>query len=226
MVINAPSLANIPITEFGEQLAQLYEGGCRWFHVDLMDGHYVPNLLFPVDAVGQIKAKYPDCVMEVHMMVDDPAAYIRRMKAAGCDMLSFHFDATSFVRRTLGEIRAAGMKAGVVLNPSQRIDILEPVAGLFDYVVFMSVEPGFAGQKYLPGSTQRLAELAAFRKEHGLDFRIVVDGGTHYGILQEIVENGADAVVTNIYTVFNQPEGIVASCRKFAAEAENYTAKL
>ena len=226
MTINAASLANIPITDFPAQMEQLYAGGCRWFHVDLMDGHYVPNLLFPVSAVQQIKQKYPDCTMEVHLMVTDPANYIARMRDAGCDMLSFHLDATSFVRRTLSEIHAAGMKAGVVLNPSQRIDLLEPVAGLFDYVVFMSVEPGFAGQKFLPGSLERLAELARFRKEHGLSFQIIVDGGVHYGILRDIIENGCDAVVTNIYTIFGQPEGIEAACRKFDEATAGVTCKI
>lgn len=215
MVINAASLANIPITDFTSQIEQLYEGGCRWFHVDLMDGHYVPNLLFPVSAVKDINDKYPDCTMEVHLMVTNPGDYIARMKEAGCDMLSFHIDATSFVWRTLSEIRQNGMKAGVVLNPSQRIDLLEPFVHLIDYVVFMSVEPGFAGQKFLPGSLERLKELALFRKRNNYPFSIIVDGGVHYGILKEIIENGCDAVVTNIYTIFQQPEGIVSACKRF-----------
>lgn len=221
MAINAASLANIPITDFPAQMEQLYEGGCRWFHVDLMDGHYVPNLLFPVSAVKEIKQKYPDCIMEVHLMVTNPTDYITRMKDSGCDMLSFHIDATSFVQRTLTEIKRCGMKAGVVLNPSQRIDILEPFFHLIDYVVFMSVEPGFAGQKFLSGSLDRLRELALFRKSHDCTFPIIVDGGVHYGILRDILENGCDAVVTNIYTIFNQPEGIVAACRRFEAETKN-----
>lgn len=215
MVINAPSLANIPITEFTPQLRELYDGGVRFFHVDLMDGHYVPNLCFPVRAVSDIKKSYPDCEVEVHMMVSDPLAYIRRMQEAGADRVSFHIDSTSFVRRCLTEIRGAGMKAGVALNPSQPVELLRPFMHQLDQVVFMSVEPGFAGQKFLEGSMERLAELARFRKENGLDFLIIVDGGVHYGILEDAVRSGADAIVTNIYTIFDQPEGIAGACRKF-----------
>lgn len=215
MVINAPSLANVPITEFTTQMQELYDGGVRFFHVDLMDGHYVPNLCLPVRAVGDIKARYPDCEVEVHMMVSDPLNYIQRMKEQGADRVSFHADATPFVRRCLTEIREAGMKAGVALNPSQPVSVLQPYMQYLDQVVFMSVEPGFAGQKFLEGSMERLAELARFRRDHHLQFMIIVDGGVHYGILEDAIKCGADAVVTNIYTVFNQPEGISAACRKF-----------
>ena len=217
MVINAASLANIPLTEFTVQLQELYDGGVRFFHVDLMDGHYVPNLCFPVRAVGDLKRKYPDCEVEVHMMVSDPFPYLRRMREEGADRVSFHLDATSFARRCLTEIRGLGMKAGVALNPSQPVSLLRPVLPYVDQVVFMSVEPGFAGQKFLEGSLERLAELARLRREMGLDFMILVDGGVHYGILEEAARCGADAIVTNIYTVFNQPEGITAACRRFEA---------
>ena len=221
MTINAASLANIPITDFPNQLKQLYEGGCRWFHVDLMDGHYVPNLMFPLASIGQIKALYPDCTMEVHLMVTNPEDYIAPLAAAGCNMLSFHIDATSFSRRLLTNIKDHGMKAGIALNPSQRIDILEPFADLLDHIVFMSVEPGFAGQTFLPGSLERLRQLSLFRKKNGLSFQIVVDGGAHYGILRDLIENGCDAVVTNIYTIFNQPDGIISSCKRFETTVQN-----
>ena len=120
MTINAASLANIPITDFPNQLEQLYKGGCRWFHVDLMDGHYVPNLMFPISAVKQIKERYPDCVMEVHLMVSNPQDYIRSMASSGCDMLSFHIDSTSFVRRTLSEIKENGMIVDYIVLQKKR----------------------------------------------------------------------------------------------------------
>ncbi len=223
MTINAASLANIPITDFPNQLEQLYKGGCRWFHVDLMDGHYVPNLMFPISAVKQIKERYPDCVMEVHLMVSNPQDYIRSMASSGCDMLSFHIDSTSFVRRTLSEIKENGMKAGIALNPSQRIDIIEPFANMLDHIVFMSVEPGFAGQSFLPGSIERLRQLSDFRAQNNLSFQIIVDGGAHYGILKDLIVNGCDAVVTNIYTIFNQPDGIISACKRFEETVRSIT---
>lgn len=215
MIINAPSLANINLLNFGQDVEELYNAGVRFFHIDLMDGHYVPNLCFPVNAIADLRSKYPDVTLEVHMMVDDPMSYIPKLQQAGADYVSFHYDATPFVRRTLTNIRDAGMKCGVVINPSQRIDILEPVASLVDYVILMSVEPGFAGQKFLLGSMERLVELAEFRKAKGLDFQIMVDGGVNYDIAEDVVRNGADMIVTNIYMIFNQPDGITGACRRF-----------
>lgn len=226
MVINAPSLANIPLTEFPAQLQELYEGGVRFFHVDLMDGHYVPNLCFPVRAVGDIKNQYPDCEVEVHMMVSDPFRYLHPLKEQGADRVSFHLDTTPFVRRCLSEIRGLGMKAGVALNPSQPVSLLQPFMRELDQVVFMSVEPGFAGQKFLEGSMERLAELTRLRRENQMDFLVIVDGGVHYGILDEAVKNGADAIVTNIYTIFNQPEGIRAACQKFNRRTQGLCCEL
>jgi len=215
MVINAPSLANINLLDFGQQVRELYEAGVRFFHVDLMDGHYVNNLCFPTSVVKNLKERYPDCIVEVHLMVDNPMAYIETLKNYGADYVAFHCDSTSFVRRTITTIQNAGMKAGVVINPSQRIDIIEPYANLLDYVIFMAVEPGFAGQKFLPGSMERLAELARFRKEKGHSFKILIDGGVNYDIAAECVRNGADMLVTGIYMVFEQPDGIKGACRRF-----------
>lgn len=218
MVVNAPSLANIDLLEFGDKVQELYDAGVRFFHVDLMDGHYVNNLCFPTTVVRSLKQKYPDVTVEVHMMVSDPMKYIPLLKEYGADYVGFHLDATSFARRTITEIKAAGMKAGVAINPSQRVDVIEPLAGLVDYVIFMSVEPGFAGQKFLPGSMERLAELARIRKQGGYDFRILVDGGVNYEIAADSVKNGADMIVSNIYMIFNQPEGITEACKRFVRE--------
>ncbi len=215
MVINAPSLANIPLLHFGEQVQELYDAGVRFFHIDVMDGHYVPNLCFPLSVVGELKQKYPDAVAEVHLMVDDPAAYVQRLKNMGADYVAFHYDATRFVRRTLHDIHQAGMKAGVILNPSQPIDTLTPVAAFVDYVILMTVEPGFAGQKFLSGSMERLQELAALRKKGNYGFKIMVDGGVNYDVAEDVVKSGADMIVSNVYMIFGQPDGISGACRRF-----------
>lgn len=223
MVINAPSLANINLLDFGVQLSELVKGGVRFFHVDLMDGHYVKNLCFPVDVVRSLKEKYPECVVEVHLMVDNPIDYVDRLKQYGADYVAFHCDSTNFVRRTITAIQNNGMKAGVAINPSQRIDVIEPYADVLDYVIFMAVEPGVAGQKFLPGSMERLAELARLRKEKELDFKILVDGGVNYSIAADCVKNGADILVTGIYIVFNQSDGIVSACKRFEDTIKDFT---
>ena len=215
MVVNAPSLANIDLLEFGEKVQELYEAGIRFFHIDIMDGHYVSNLCFPTTVVQSLRQKYPDVELEVHLMVSDPRSYISQLKEYGADRVAFHMDATSFSRRLLTEIKEAGMKAGVVINPSQPIGNLSPLQDYLDYVVFMSVEPGFAGQKFLPGSMERLRELARLRQDSGHGFDIIVDGGVNYDIAEDVVRSGADIIVTNIYMVFNQPEGIAGACQRF-----------
>lgn len=218
MVVNDPSLANINLMKFTEEVEELYSGGVRMFHIDLMDGHYVRNLCFPTSVVRNLKEKYPDVTMEVHLMVDNPFDYVDILSEYGCSCFGFHLDSTSFSRRLISLIHEKGMKAGVAINPSQSISLLEPLLPYLDYVIFMSVEPGFAGQKFILGSMERLEELAALRRKTGYDYKIIVDGGVNYDIASEVVALGADALVTNIYMIFNQECGIKEACRRFERE--------
>ena len=217
-LINCPSLANSNLLELGSDISALYAAGVRYFHIDIMDGHYVPNLCFPVRMISDLKKAYPDAIADVHVMVTDPKQYIEKFAAAGADYVSFHADSTNFVIRTIREIHDAGMKAGVVINPSQRIDIIEPYAEMLDYVVLMSVEPGFAGQKFMTEAVPRVAELSALREKCGNFFLISVDGGINYPNIQPCVRNGANLFVTGIYTVYNQPDGYASACERFEKE--------
>ena len=150
------------------------------------------------------------------MMVDHPEDYVRQMKEYGADWLSFHLDSTRFVCRTAKAIRKEGMKAGVVLNPSQPVSQLAPAAKYVDYVIFMAVEPGFSGQRFMEGAIERLEQLCEFRRETGLDFKIVIDGGMDYVTAKKCVELGADILVTGIYMQFRQPDGIMGGLRKIS----------
>lgn len=221
MPINAPSLANQSLVEFGWRLNELKESGVDFFHIDLMDGHYVPSLCLPPRTVRDVKELCPEAIAEVHLMVEEPMTYLDELQQNGADWVSFHLDSTRFVRRTLAAIRERGMKAGVVLNPSQPVKYLLPVLPWVDYVVFMAVEPGFAGQKFLPGSMERLAELCDLRCGCGNNFKIVLDGGVTYEIGKQAAELGVDVLVTGIYMIFAQPDGIAGAVKRFNLNFNN-----
>jgi ribulose-phosphate 3-epimerase len=154
-------------------------------------------------------------------MVTDPMNYLPQLVENRADWVSFHMDATNFSRRVLASIRERGMKAGVVINPSQPVGIVEPVLRFVDYVVLMTVEPGYAGQRFMVDSLPRVSELVALREKHGLDFLISIDGGVDYPNAIECARRGAEVYVTGIYTVLRQPDGIVEACRRFQRTLED-----
>lgn len=220
MAIQAPSLANLNLLDFGEKMRELTAADLNLFHIDLMDGHYVPNLCLPACVVRDIKRDYPDVKLDVHLMVDNPEDYVDLLAADGADYLSFHVDSTRFTRRLLRVIRAKGMKAGVVINPSQPVDVIKPFAADLDYVTLMAVEPGFAGQRCIDGTVQRVGELSGLRRELGADFQIFMDGGMSYGVIEACVKNGADVIITGIYAIFEQPDGISGAAQRFRRTME------
>lgn len=214
-MINSPSIANCSLLTLGKQIEELIAGNVKFLHIDLMDGHYVPNLFFPTTIVKAIKKKFPNIIADVHLMVSDPKDYVSILKEYGADYVSFHIDSTNFVIRLLTNIKDKGMKAGVVINPSQKISIIEPFIYYLDYVVLMTVEPGFAGQKFMEGSLERLDDLNNLKKKANANFLISIDGGIDYPNSIESIKRGADILVTGIYTIFNQPGGLTNACLRF-----------
>lgn len=218
IVINSPSLANCNLLELKDNVQELVDAGVTWMHIDLMDGHYVPNLYFPIRIVSDLKAAYPHLTIDVHMMVTNPIDYIQRLADAGADYLSFHTDSTPFAIRALQTIRKHNMKGGVVINPSQSIRVVEPYVDLLDMVTLMAVEPGFAGQQFMPRTLARLEQLATLRKESGQVFLINVDGAINYPNLTPCIVRGANVIVTGIFTIFQQEGGITSASNRFNAE--------
>lgn len=213
IVINSPSLANCNLLKLGEDVDTLINEGVKYLHVDLMDGHYVPNLCFPIRMIEDIKQKYPNIITDVHIMVTNPIEYGQRLKDAGADYVSFHIDSTSFPIRTIKQFHALGLKAGVVINPSQNIDIIKPYIELVDMVTLMAVEPGFSGQEFMMSTISRTLELAKLRKIHNCEFLINIDGAITKQAVIPCIRNGANVLVTGIYTVFNQPGGFSSAIK-------------
>ena len=170
-MINAPSLANCGLFTMAEEMDGMIRGGVNFVHIDIMDGHYVPNIFFPLSIVQAVRKRYPNLTIDVHLMVTNPEDYVDRMREDGADYLSFHIDSTRFSRRLIDSIQQSGMKAGVVINPSQPISLLEPLVRFVDYVVLMTVEPGFAGQPFMHearGRNSRFWYLYCFRSAGGI----------------------------------------------------------
>lgn len=214
-MLNAPSLANSNLLDLGSDVDRHVRNGIRVVHIDLMDGHYVPNLCFPISVVRDIKQRHPELVVDAHLMVDDVENYIDRLAAADCDAMSFPADGTRFVRRTIRQVQDTGMRAGVAINPSQPITTLAPYLEYLDFVVLMTVEPGFAGQRFLDGSLERLAELAALKEQVGSTALIEIDGGVDYDNAAESLALGAEILVTNVYTVYDPDLGLEKATAKF-----------
>jgi ribulose-phosphate 3-epimerase len=177
-----------------DEIAAAERGGGSIVHVDVMDGHFVPNITFGPPMVKAIRpvTKLP---LDCHLMIEDPDAFIPDFAEAGADMISVHQEACRHLHRTLQQIVHHGMLPGVVINPATPVETLVEVLPMLHYVLVMSVNPGFGGQKFLPLAVDKIAHLADLREEMGLNFRIEVDGGVAHDTVSQVVEAGADMLV-------------------------------
>lgn len=190
----APSILSADFARLGEEIAEVKAGGASMIHVDVMDGHFVPNLTVGVPVVESLR-KATDLLLDVHLMIEEPERYISAFAEAGADMVSVHQEATPHLERALAMIREAGCEAGAVINPATPVNALSEVLDQVDYVLVMSVNPGFGGQKFIPSSLRKIQQLKTWRSAQGLRYRIEVDGGVGLDNLSEIVKAGAEIIV-------------------------------
>lgn len=212
-VVN-PTLACGNLLNFEKELDILKKTGIKMVHIDIMDGHYVPNLCFNVDTVAAIRKKYP-FVLDVHLMVSNPEDYISQLKNAGADYIAFHQDAVRFSVRLLNLIHEYGMKGGVVLNPSQNVESLKPILRYLDYVIIMGVEPGFSGQCFLENTIEKVQALHNIRTEFNYTFAIEVDGGVSFHNTAALIKSGADILVSGAFGVFRGEGGLEEDCIEY-----------
>ena len=207
-----PTLACGNLLNYKEDLDILKALGNKILHIDVMDGHYVPNLCFDLNTIKAIKNNY-DFLLDVHLMVTNPEDYVEPLKEIGVDFISFHIDATSFSLRLLKQIRELGIKAGIVINPSQSIASAIQLYPYTDFVLLMAVEPGFSGQQFIPETIDKIEELNQLRKERGYDFLIEVDGGINHENSISCIKSGADILVSGAFGVFERKNGLMEDYR-------------
>jgi ribulose-phosphate 3-epimerase len=190
----APSLLSADFTRLGEELSMIATSGAQVVHVDVMDGRFVPNITIGLPVVESLR-KATTLPLDCHLMIVEPLRYAAEFVKAGADWVSIHQEADPHLNRTLAAIRQAGGKAGVVLNPGTPVETLVDLVDDFDFVLLMSVNPGFGGQSFIPRTLDKVRRLAALRTQRGVPFLIEVDGGVSLKNAAELIRAGADCLV-------------------------------
>ena len=190
----APSILSADFSRLGEHVSLIEEGGADLIHVDVMDGHFVPNISFGASVMKSLNDK-TGLKYDVHLMIENPDKYLEDFVTEKTEYITVHQEACIHLHRTIQHIKGLGIKAGVSINPATPVCILEDILADVDLVLVMSVNPGFGGQKFIPRALDKIKALDKIRKDQGLDFLIEVDGGVTLNNAVEIAEAGADILV-------------------------------
>ena len=209
----APSILSADFTRLGEHVREAEAAGADWIHVDVMDGHFVPNITIGplIAAAARRSTSLP---IDVHLMIERPERYLADFANAGADYLTVHVETSPHLHRTVQQIRELGVKPGVTLNPATSLDTIVEILPYVDLVLVMSVNPGFGGQSYIPTSTDRIARIRRMLDERGLDHvELQVDGGVAPGTAADVVRAGATCVVAGS-AVYNSRASVAENVRR------------
>ncbi|MDD2573265.1 MAG: ribulose-phosphate 3-epimerase [Firmicutes bacterium] len=194
MIKLAPSLLSADFARLGDEIAKAERGGADWLHIDVMDGHFVPNITIGPPVVRSIR-KVSALPFDVHLMIENAERYIDDFAAAGADIITVHWEACAHIHRTVSKIKELGKKAGISINPATSPEVLRTMLPEADLVLVMSVNPGFGGQRFIPASLDKVAWLKSMREGAGYRFEIEVDGGVSLENAGALAEAGATVLV-------------------------------
>lgn len=216
MIKIAPSLLASDFSKLGEEIYKVERAGADMIHLDIMDGHFVPNITIGPSVVKSLR-KVTELPFDVHLMISDPERYIESFADAGADILSVHVENNTHLHRIIEMIKARGIRASVVLNPATPLNMLDAVLSEVDMVLLMTVDPGFGGQQYIESMTEKIRELKSIVTRRGLKIDIEVDGGIDLTNIREVTQAGADVIVAGT-TIFNAPDAaeMIKSLRREA----------
>jgi ribulose-phosphate 3-epimerase len=219
MVQIVPSILSADFACLAEDIGKVERGGAGMLHVDIMDGHFVPNLTVGPPVVKSIR-KTTSLILDLHLMITDPDTYAPYFIEAGADQVSVHYEAARHLDRTVRMIQSEGARAGIVLNPATPVSVLEDILYVADYVLIMSVNPGFGGQEFIPNALNKIRRLHQIRQERRLGFAIEIDGGVSTANTAEIVRSGCDWLVAGS-AIFHSadPATAVREMQQIAASA-------
>lgn len=211
MIKIAPSILSADFSKLGEDVRRVADAGADLIHIDVMDGHFVPNLTFGVPVIKDLR-KITSVPFDVHLMVDNPQVYIPELADAGANIVTFHYEAEKHIHKTVQLIKDYNMQAGIVLNPASPLSLIEDILPELDMVLLMSVNPGFGGQKFIPAILQKTQKLRRIIDDNNLNVAIEVDGGVNTAIAKQLTSCGANILVAGsaVYASANIAQSIAA----------------